>query len=131
MIEFRWTTRFIPLSKENSIKEADKYQKRMYSARKSIATIFTELAANVEIDRENQGALEMESEASQIQADITMGEYVLGYYSSNLMCWDCKLDVAKEKSRKLQQVVRSCGFGTKEETFNNVEAWCAMMAGNV
>ena len=131
MTEFRWTTRFIPLSKEVSAKEADKYQKRMYSARKSAATLFTEFAANVEIDRENQGAMEMESEANQIQADIAMGEYVLGYYTSNLMCWDKKLEVAKEKSRKLQQVVRSCGFATKEETFNNVEAWCGMMAGNV
>lgn len=129
--EFRWTTRFIPMSKEVSAKEADKYQKRMYSARKSMATMFTELAANVEIDRENQGAMEMESEASQIQADIAMGEYVLGYYTSNLMCWDKSLETAKEKSRKLQQAVRSCGFSTKEETFNNIEAWCGMMAGNV
>ena len=131
MTEFRWTTRFIPLSKETSAKEAEKYQKRMYSHRKSAMTMFTELAANVEIDRENQGAMEMESEANQIQADIAMGEYVLGYYTSNLMCWDKKLEVAKEKARKLQQVVRSCGFATKEETFNNVEAWCGMMAGNV
>lgn len=131
MTEFRWTTRFIPLSKDESAKEADKYQKRMYSARKSAATLFTELAANVEIDRENQGAMEMESEAGQIQADIAMGEYVLGYYTSNLMCWDRNLEKAKEKSRKLQQVVRSCGFAAKEETFNNVEAWCGMMAGNV
>lgn len=131
MTEFRWTTRFIPMSKETSAKEADKYQKRMYSARKSAATLFTELAANVEIDRENQGAMEMEGEANQIQADIAMGEYVLGYYTSNLMCWDEKLEVAKEKARKLQQVVRSCGFSAKEETFNNVEAWCGMMAGNV
>lgn len=131
MTEFRWTTRFIPLSKEQSAKEAEKYQKRMYSARKSAATLFTELAANVEIDRENQGAMEMEGEASQIQADIAMGEYVLGYYTSNLMCWDKSLEAAKEKSRRLQQVVRSCGFAAKEETFNNVEAWCGMMAGNV
>ena len=131
MTEFRWTTRFMPLSKETSAKEADKYQKRMYSQRKSAATLFTELAANVEIDRQNQGAMEMESEASQIQADIAMGDYVLGYYTSNLMCWDVNLEVAKEKSRKLQQIVRSCGFSTKEETFNNVEAWCGMMAGNV
>lgn len=131
MCEFRWTTRFIPLSKDVSAKETDKYQKRMYSARKSAMTMFTELAANVEIDRENQGAIEMEGEASQIQADIAMGEYVLGYYTSNLMCWDRSLEKAKEKSRKLQQVVRSCGFATKEESFNNVEAWCGMMAGNV
>lgn len=131
MTEFRWTTRFIPLSKETSSKEAEKYQKRMYSNRKNAMTIFTELAANVEIDRENQGAMEMESEASQIMADITMGEYVLGYYTSSLMVWDKKLEIAKEKSRKLQQVVRSCGFSVKEETFNNVETYLGMMPGNV
>lgn len=131
MQEFRWTTRFIPMSKEMSSKEADKYQKRMYSARKSAGTIITELAANVEIDRENSGAVAMESEANQIQADIAMGSYVLGYYTSSLMCWDKKLSVAKEKSRKLQQVVRSCGFSCMEEKMNNMEAWEGMMPGNV
>ncbi len=131
MQEYRWTTRYIPLSKESSTKEADKYQKKMYSSRKSLGTLLTEMAANVEIDRENQGAIEMESEAARIQGDIALGEYTLGYYTSNIMCWDSNLKVVKEKTRKLQQIVRSCGFSTKEETWNNVEAWEGMMAGNV
>ncbi len=131
MTEFRWTTRFIPLSKETSAKEADKYQKRMYSSRKSLMTTFTELAADVQIDRENQGAVEMESEASQIMADIAMGDYVLGFYTSSLMVWDKKIQNAKDKARKVQQTVRSCGFSVKEETFNNMETWLGMMPGNV
>lgn len=131
MTEFRWTTRFIPLSKERSTKEAEKYQNRFYSARKSGMTLFTEMAMNVEIDKENKGALEMESQAADIQADIAMGDYVLGYYTSNLMVWDKKLEGAKLKARKLQQVVRSCGFSVKEETFNNSQAWLGMMPGNV
>lgn len=131
MTEFRWTTRFIPLSKEKSTKEAEKYQNRFYSARKSGMTLFTEMAMNVEIDKENKGALEMEAQASDIQGDIALGEYVLGYYTSNLMVWDKKLESAKLKARKLQQVVRSCGFSVKEETFNNTQAWLGMMPGNV
>ena len=131
MTEFRWTTRFIPLSKEKSAKEAEKYQNRFYSARKSGMTLFTEMAMNVEIDKENKGALEMEAQASDIQGDIALGEYVLGYYTSNLMVWDKKLEGAKLKARKLQQVVRSCGFSVKEETFNNTQAWLGMMPGNV
>ena len=131
MTEFRWTTRFIPLSKEKSTKEAEKYQNRFYSARKSGITLFTEMAMNVEIDKENKGALEMEAQASDIQGDIALGEYVLGYYTSNLMVWDKKLENAKLKARRLQQVVRSCGFSVKEETFNNTQAWLGMMPGNV
>lgn len=131
MPEFRWTTRFIPLSKEKSTKEAEKYQNRFYSARKSGMTLFTEMAMNVEIDKENKGALEMEAQASDIQGDIALGEYVLGYYTSNLMVWDKKLENAKLKARRLQQVVRSCGFSVKEETFNNTQAWLGMMPGNV
>lgn len=131
MTEFRWTTRFIPLSKEKSTKEAEKYQNCFYSARKSGMTLFTEMAMNVEIDKENKGALEMEAQASDIQGDIALGEYVLGYYTSNLMVWDKKLENAKLKARRLQQVVRSCGFSVKEETFNNTQAWLGMMPGNV
>lgn len=131
MTEFRWTTRFIPLSKETSAKEAEKYQKRMYSSRKNAMTMFTELATNVEIDRENQGAITMESEANQIMADVAMGEYVLGYYTSSLMVWDTNFKIAKEKAKKVQQTIRACGFSVKEETFNNVETWLGMMPGNV
>ena len=131
MTEFRWTTRFLPLSKELSSKEAEKYQNRFYSARKSGKTIFAELAMNVEIDKEKKSAVEMEAQAADIEGDIALGEYVLGYYTSNLMVWDKKLELAKEKARKLQQVVRSCGFTVKEETFNNCQAWLGMMPGNV
>ena len=131
MSEFRWTTRFIPLSKENSAKEAKKYQNRMYSARKSAGTILTELSLNVKIDKEDSAAVEMQAEAEQIQANIAMGDYVLGYYTSTLMCWDKSLQIAKERARKLQQVVRSCGFSCIEEKLNNMEAWEGMMPGNV
>ena len=92
MTEFRWTTRFLPLSKELSSKEAEKYQNRFYSARKSGKTIFAELAMNVEIDKEKKSAVEMEAQAADIEGDIALGEYVLGYYTSNLMVWDKKLE---------------------------------------
>ncbi len=131
MTEFRWTTRFIPLSKESSMKQAEKYQDRFYSARKSGKTLFTEFAMNVEIDKENKSAAAMESQAGDIQSDIALGEYVLGYYTSNLMVWDKNLEKARLKARKLQQVVRSCRFSIKEETFNNSMAWLGMMPGNV
>lgn len=131
MTEFRWTTRIIPLSKELSQKEADKLQKRMYSGRKSGATLITELAVNVEIDRENQGAIAMEGEANQIMSDIAMDEYLLCRYTSTLMCYDKKLSVAKEKSKKIQAIIRGCGFKAIEEKIGNSEAFLGMMAGNV
>lgn len=129
--EYRWTTRFIPLSKEMSLQEAKKYQSRFYSKRKSGMTLFAELAMNVEIDNVNQGAMALEAEASQINEDVTMGSFVLGYYTSNLMCWDRSLEKAREKSRKLQQVIRGCGFGCVEERLNGSDAWLGMLPGNV
>ena len=131
MQEYRWTTRFIPLSRETSLKEADKYQNKFLAKRKSAMTALTENFLGQSIGKENQGALALASEASQINEDLTMEQYVLGYYTSSLMCWDKKLERAKLKSRKLQQVIRSCGFGVKEETLNNFAAWQGMMAGNV
>jgi type IV secretion system protein VirB4 len=131
MQEYRWTTRFIPLSRETSLKEADKYQNKYLAKRKSAMTALTENFLGASIGKVNQGALAMASEASQINEDLTMEEYVLGYYTSSLMCWDKNIEQAKLKSRKLQQVIRSCGFGAKEETLGNFSAWQGMMAGNV
>lgn len=131
MQEYRWTTRFIPLSRELSLKEADKYQNKYLAKRKSAMTALTENFLGTSIGKENQGALAMAGEASQINEDLTMENYVLGYYTSSLMCWDTSLEQAKRKSRKLQQIIRSCGFGVKEETLNNFAAWQGMWAGNV
>jgi len=130
-IEYRWMTRFIPLSKEKSLKEAEKYQKKMYSARKSLTTLFAEFAMDTEIDRENQGALTLEGEANQLISDITAGHFLLGYYTSTLMVWDKSLERARLKSRKLQQVIRSVGFGCRDETLNNFAAWLGMLPGDV
>ena len=131
MQEYRWTTRFIPLSRETSLKEADKYQNKYLAKRKSAMTALTENFLGTSIGKENQGALAMAGEASQINEDLTMEQYILGYYTSSLMCWDRNIEKAKITSRKLQQVVRSCGFGAKEETLNNFAAWQGMMPGNV
>lgn len=130
-LEYRWVTRFIPLSKELALKEAKKYQKRMMSGRKSGLTYFMEAALNTSIDNENQGAIEMEAEAKTIQAEITMRQYTLGYYTTNFMVWDKNLKVANEKAKKVQQIIRAAGFTVKEETFNNLEAWLSMLPGNV
>lgn len=131
MTEYRWMTRFIPFSKERSLKEVEKYQNRFYSARKSGLTLFAEMAMNVEIDKQNQGAMALEAQTMQINENITLGNFLVGQYTSNLMVWDMKLPKAKEKARKLQQVIRACGLGAKEETFNNFYAWQSMMPGNV
>lgn len=131
MAEFRWTTRFIPLDKEKSLQSADKYQKRFYGQRKKLSTIFMESSMNLKIDMENRGANELENQASEVQGGITVGDFVLGYYTSNLMVWDADLDKAKEKARFLQQVVRQCGFTIKEETFNCMSTWLGMLPGNV
>ena len=130
-VEYRWMTRFIPLSKEKSLKEAEKYQKKMFSARKSLSTLFTEFTLDTDIDREDQGALTLESEANQLISEITSGEYLLGYYTSTLMVWDRDLEKAKLKSRKLQQVIRSVGFSCREESLNNFAAWLGMLPGDV
>lgn len=131
MLEYRWTTRFIPFSKETSLKKADDYQNKYLSKRKAALTALTENFLGASIDKENQGALAMAGEASQINEDLTMDRYILGNYTSSLMCWDKKLERAKLKSRKMQQVVKSCGFGVKEETLGNFQAWQGMWPGNI
>ncbi len=131
MAEYRWSTRIIPYGKELSLKEADKKQKKMFAGRKSAMTAFTEIAMGVNIDREETGKVEMAEEANAIKADITMQRYYLGLYSSSLIVWDKSLSKAKEKSKKLQAVIKSCGFKCVEEKLNNVEAFYGTLPGNV
>ena len=130
-VEYRWTTRFIPLSKEASMKQAEKYQKRFFSARKSGLTLFTEMAMDVEIDNESSAAIAMEGQANSLIEEIALSNLVLGYYTCDFVVWDENFKKANEKARFLQQIIKSCGFGVKEETLNNFSAWLGMMPGNV
>ena len=58
-VEYRWMTRYIPMDKEEAIKELTRYKRRWFSKRKGIFTLLKEIisgaeSAMVDSDAENK-----------------------------------------------------------------------------
>jgi cagE trbE virB component of type IV transporter system len=60
-----------------------------------------------------------------------MGNIGFGDYLSNIMVFDKDLDKAEEDARYISGVISACGFSAKTETHNTLQAFCAMMPGNI
>lgn len=129
-IEYRWSTRFICLSKKDALKDIEKWQKRFYGSRKSTGQFIMGEMLHVESDRENQGAIALEADASLAQEECMTDILGFGYYTSTLMVWDEDVDIAMDKARYLESIISSCGFTSKIETNNALQAFLSMMPGN-
>lgn len=130
-IEYRWSTRFICLSKVDALKEITKFQKKHYGERKSLQQLAAEEMTKMEIGRENQGAMTLEQDANEAYVKAYTDELGFGYYTSCIQCWDSDLELAQQKARYLESLISACGFTSKQETYNAFEAWLGMMPGNV
>ena len=130
-IEYRWSTRFICLSKTDALKEIERYQKKHHGARKSLKQLVAEEATKMELGSENEGALTLEQDAKDAYVECYTDAFGFGFYTSCLECWDEDYDVAQQKAQYLESLISACGFTSRQETYNAFEAWLGMLAGNV
>ena len=129
--ELRWSTRFCCYSKQEAYKIIESAEKKFHSARKSIAQLAMESTMHTESTRENSAASAQESDASDAKIELTMGNLGFGDYTSSVMVWDEDIDVAEEKAKELSGLISACGFVTKEESLNALQAFLSMQPGNI
>ena len=129
--ELRWSTRFCCYSKQEAYKIIESAEKRFHSARKSIAQLAMESTLHTESTRENSAALAEEGDASDAKIELTMGNVGYGDYCSNVMVWDENLEQAEEKAQYIAGLISACGFTTKIESLNALQAFLCMQPGNI
>lgn len=130
-IEYRWVTRFAVAGEEEGSKLIKKYQKSHAGKKKSTTDLFMRQFTDTESGREDHGASALEHEVNVIQTEYALGMYGLGQYISNLMVWDENYNKALKKRDYVKQIIRTCGFVSKEETLNALSAFQSMMPGGV
>jgi type IV secretion system protein VirB4 len=128
-LEYRWSTRYICLDKEEGIKKSDKAQKAHRSNKVGWLQAFMAAASKEPVRQVNGGAIVKEEDAAAAQIELDTDEVSLGLYSSNVMVWDRDLQRAKAKAATVKKIIQSTGFTCKEETWNALEAWKSMMPG--
>lgn len=129
--ELRWSTRFCCCTKEEANKRIDMIEKKFHSAKKSVGQMVLESTMHVESDRENTTAIAQESDSKEAKIELAMGNFGFGDYCSNIMVWDKDFEIARTKAQEIESLISACGFTTKQETVNCLQAFCSMMPGNI
>lgn len=128
-VPYRWTTRVIPMDREQARKEIEKIRKRWFSKRKGIVTLLREA-----LYREEAALLDNDATAQAEDADAALQEVNgeaagAAFVTLTVTVADRSETVALERIRQIRQVADGMGFVTVLETINAVEAWLGSLPG--
>ncbi len=128
-VPYRWTTRVIPMDREEARKEIEKIRKRWFSKRKGILTLLREA-----LYREEATLLDNDATAQAEDADAALQEVNgeaagAAFVTLTITVADQSEAIALERIRQVRQVADGLGFVTVLETINAVEAWLGSLPG--
>lgn len=128
-VPYRWTTRVIPMDREEARKEIEKIRKRWFSKRKGIMTLLREA-----LYREEAALLDNDATAQAEDADAALQEVNgeaagAAFVTLTITVADQDEAIALERIRQIRQIADGLGFVTALETINAVEAWLGSLPG--
>lgn len=131
-IEYRWSNRFIYISREKSIKISEDYQKAWNSERTGTRSKLVDKAIDGEqVLEESEYANEMKQQAAELSNDTRKGVFKAGYYSFNIVLLNEDLKLLNENVKEIMTIINNLGFVAVEETVNCLESFFGTMPGNV
>jgi type IV secretion system protein VirB4 len=129
-VEYRWMTRFIPMDKEEAIRELTRYKRKWFSKRKGIVTLIKEMISGSESVMVDSDAENKAFDADEALQELSDDEVSYGYFTATVVIWDEDHDRLDTKTRAVEKVINSLGFTTISETMNAVEAWLGAIPGH-
>jgi type IV secretion/conjugal transfer VirB4 family ATPase len=129
-IEFRFSTRFIFLSREKSKREIKSFQSHHFNKRKGLRNIFSEIIFKQESPLEDTEATSLTSESSDALSFFATGDINFGYMTTAIIVQRKNYDTAKRDLDELKKIINECGFICKEETLNNSYVFLGSLPGN-
>lgn len=128
---YRWTTRFLPLDKNDATKTLTKIRRQWFNKRKSITALLREVMYN-----QPAQLLDTDADNKVVDADLALqalgGDHVtFGYLTTTITVSDIDRARADEKVRAVERVINGLGFTCVREGINAVEAWLSSLPGQV
>jgi type IV secretion system protein VirB4 len=130
-LEYRWVTRYICTDKEAGAKETRKKEKAHRGSRTTVLQSFAEQTTGEKTKAVNHGASVKEQDSIEAGIEIETDQAALGYLTTSVMVWDPHFKKAYKKADLVKTIINSEGFTANYETYNALEAFKAMMPGNV
>ena len=130
-MEYRWSTRFIPLDKLEAEKTLKAYRRQWFTKRKGIMSMMTEVFSKQETAMVDNAALRKSQDVDTAMQGLADDHVSFGYYTSTITVWDKDERIAYEKQREVERIINGLGFVTVAESFNAVEAWLSSLPGHI
>ena len=129
-IEYRWTVRYLPLDKQDALKELRTLRRHWFAKRKGVMALLREAILREETALEDTEALGKAADANDAIEEVGNDVVCFGYITASITVWDESLSAAQEKVRMVQQITDSLGFVTQAEDVNAVDAWLGSLPGH-
>lgn len=124
--EYRWSTRYIYLDRNQAEAYAVKLRKKWEQKRRGfIQQLFNVPQTNINQDVEN-----MINEANDVIAQISEGAVAYGFYTGVVVLMDEDREQLKRHSQMFMQNLARLGFGSRLEKIGCVDAWLGSFPGH-
>lgn len=126
-IPYRFSTRMLYLDKEEALTILGRSRRKWQQKQRGfISQLF-----RIESGQVNADAVMMSREASGAETDAHSGEVRFGYYTAVIVLMSPSRAELDANARLVRTLVRDCGFATRIETVNTLEAWLGSLPGHV
>jgi type IV secretion system protein TrbE len=129
-IAYRWTTRFIPMDKNEALSELRKYRRRWFSKRKGIVTLLRETVTGTESALVDSDATNKAADADAALQETADDLVSYGYFTAAVIVADENPKALELKTRAVEKTINSLGLVTITESINAVEAWLGSLPGH-
>ncbi len=126
---YRWSNRFIFLDDGIAEKQLDKYRKKWFQKRKSLANVLREQSGG-QATHINADADRMAGDAINALAELSSGVVKFGYYTGVLVLMEDDAERADLAARDVVKLINHSGFTAQVETVNAIEAYLGSLPGH-
>ena len=127
--EYRWTSRFLCLDKEDAVKELDAYQRKHFSKRKNFLTTIREQLTKQEAPIDNPDAVAKSGDAESAIRELKADLVSYGFFTMAVVIMDADPSRVDKKARAIEKTINALGFVTVDEQVNAVDAWLGTIPG--
>lgn len=125
-VEFRWSTRFIYVDKQEALSIMDKHRKKWRQAVRGFMDQFT----NKTTGAINQDAAAMSADAEMAMAECNSDLVRFGYYTSCVVLYHEDPDFLQASADLVTKALRQKSFVVRDEDINAVEAFLGSLPGH-
>ena len=128
-VEFRWTSRFICLSKYDARKELKNYQSLWKQLLKSPWQMLIEAVNHTTTDTVDEDALMKKDDVSYALVKLGADALTFGYYTMTMTLLNDDLNKVIEQANMVVEQLNSLGFTAYIENENSAAAWFGSLPG--